>query len=664
MGKHRRKPRAIARRRAPTITAPWRRYVPSALFFTLLAWTAALLLPAKYSGLSLGLDGSWNYALNYFAHSSYKFGPDLIFTHGPLGFVGGAQHIGWNLPTSLTIQSAVWIVLFWQILAMYRSGRRAAAFLLLLGLFITHQMYFDVWDYLASALVLTLLARLMQIPQRTPELALLAALAGLLFLVKFTAFLLTALLLAIYAASRVTFPLRLPRRQEGALLVLAFLSGPIAYLLYNPSLSGLVDYGHGAFEMARGYAESMSSVASVLDADLAIAVIGAIVLSALYASARGALSPFAAAMAVAATWVAFRHGYVRADPSHTAVFFGFSLFVFAFLMSQLAVSLQKSIPYVVVFVALIPVALYGIGERWLPWRWEAWSPAHNLPLVSALLHWDSTMQHLDDAAKATASSAVPMQLYGAKLKGAHVLIFPWDLAYAATGSFDLFPLYPLQAYSAYTRYLDQGGAERIRNAKPAIDYVVFEWKAIDGRHPLLDAPATWNALYEGFEPDTTNSRSLLLGRRRHALRLTFTKFKRENFHPGVWVPIPPRQSPVGLSADFTPALWGTLDVGLYKLHPIVLETQSRSGASHSFRVPMDVLSTPFLINCLPSSLRELQDIWQKGRCSDPIVKIRFTGAGLYELHSSGYDFYDVGGTNLQVSDRAEPGSANSRLQAE
>lgn len=60
-------------------------------FYCILAYAALLLLPA-YAPVLPGLDQSWQFALNHFVHTQFKFGPDLIFTYGPLGFVEVPQH--------------------------------------------------------------------------------------------------------------------------------------------------------------------------------------------------------------------------------------------------------------------------------------------------------------------------------------------------------------------------------------------------------------------------------------------------------------------------------------------------------------------------------------------------------------------------------------------
>jgi hypothetical protein len=50
---------------------------------------AVLTIPWSITPITGGLDQSWRWGLNAFSSSSVRFGRDLIFSYGPLGYLGG-----------------------------------------------------------------------------------------------------------------------------------------------------------------------------------------------------------------------------------------------------------------------------------------------------------------------------------------------------------------------------------------------------------------------------------------------------------------------------------------------------------------------------------------------------------------------------------------------
>jgi hypothetical protein len=191
-------------------------------------------------------------------------------------------------------------------------------------------------------------------------------------------------------------------------------------------------------------------------------------------------------------------------------------------------------------------------------------------------------------------------------------------------------------------------AVHIAEVSPPIDYVFFEWESVDSRNPLADVPATWNVLFSHFVPVSVKPGVLLLKRRSSPLRITFTNISRSDFVPEAWVTLPERSGPVGLSINLKPTLTGAVMQSLYKLDAVFLQFRTRSGLDSQFRVPPDVLSSPFPINSLPISPDTLNALWSRNEVIDPITAIRLSGPGLAYLHCDGYQFYDVGGTEIQI----------------
>ena len=53
-------------------------------------------MPIYFAKISSGLDPSWIYAINVAGPMGLKFGEDVFFTYGPLGFLCSCAAVGGN----------------------------------------------------------------------------------------------------------------------------------------------------------------------------------------------------------------------------------------------------------------------------------------------------------------------------------------------------------------------------------------------------------------------------------------------------------------------------------------------------------------------------------------------------------------------------------------
>jgi hypothetical protein len=345
---------------------------------------------------------------------------------------------------------------------------------------------------------------------------------------------------------------------------------------------------------------------------------------------------------LALTWGIFRQGFCRSDDRHEGGFF-----VHATALSAALVALAKTTPwrkayaagfFVLMLCIAIPQATQGFGFRLA----DIWRPQLTLIEGYTIFDWNSAMAHLDSITAANVSQS-PVEAYRSRLNGSRVMIFPWELAYAAQSNFELFPVYAMQNYAANTHYLDAESASRLSGANPPVRYVVFEWKSIDGRHPLVDMPCLWSALFSEYAPVEIGPRSALLERRTKSLPITYEPLSVSAYRPEQWVDIPQRESAVAVSIPLRPTFAGSVTLALYKVPAIYLEVETRAGGSRRFRVPPDVLSSPFVINSLPLNFEEAMTFWKGQPPPIQISRVRLAGDGLRDFSSSDWAFWTVKG---------------------
>ncbi|MBN2054580.1 hypothetical protein JW905_06645 [bacterium] len=74
-------------------------------------YVALLGCPLKCFPILPGLDPSWGYTLHRFAGSEVKFGRDVVWTFGPLGWISAPMDMGETIRFGLIFQGAAWLSL-------------------------------------------------------------------------------------------------------------------------------------------------------------------------------------------------------------------------------------------------------------------------------------------------------------------------------------------------------------------------------------------------------------------------------------------------------------------------------------------------------------------------------------------------------------------------
>jgi hypothetical protein len=637
-------------KRAATPQAPQglatqrRQSVILVLFFAFLSYVALLLFPVKLVPFDVGLDPAYQFAANYFLHTNFRYGPDIVFTYGPLGYLEFPLNLGHNLLIGVIVQTASWAILVWQLAALFQRGGRGRlqSVVLLSGLALASGILTYFLDCFLLGLLFVLLLVLENYSSGSPasergvlsrpEPYLVVIICGALLLMKLTAYMIAVIAVAGYILRRIGYPPRRPPLGEAAFMGAVILSGPAAYLIYNPSFVGLFDFIKGSVAISSGYSAAMS-FPTRLEEGVYLLVVGAVLLVMLaMGMLQRALSPVAAVEVAVLAWIAEKHGFVRAD-EHPALFFGFAALIAAYAVAQIRFSPRSAPVYLAIFALLLGLAVMGGGRTSGSTGAAYWSLYRPLPAVSAVLHWDDTIARFEDSRREVIRRhALPPETE-ALIRGKRVLIFPSELSYGVAGNFELEPLYTLQSYSSYTQYLDRETAATIQRRAGLVDLILLDWSSIDNRHPLLDVPATWRTMYRFYAPVGGKPNGLVAARRISPLADELRPFRQTTIQPGEWMAVPESLAPLSASLDLRPTFAGAVRTFLYKLDEVWLEVETRSGSRQKFRIVPDVLKSPFPLNWLPLNTQGLERIWRDGRVDDPVQRIRWGGDGARSMRT-------------------------------
>ncbi len=615
-------------------------------FYLLLTYAASMTLPLVFSSTSTGLDPSWHFATNHFAFSGYKYGPDIVFTEGPLGFVYWPENIGWNLPVAFAFRLLIWILLIREMAVAYHRSRAAPfpCFLVVLSILVAQPILSYLYDELLACAALLMIVRDNPEEQRFWHLTFwLSVLLSVALLAKETGYLMlmpafTAYFLLSYLGQR-SKPSRASLLRFGWIAAAPF----IAYLVYNPSVTGLWSYLTAASSIVSGYSAAMSLPMPPGDY-FGIGVFAILVLGfAAYGWWRKWLGIGSIACVMIGFFVVVKHSFVRHGPFF---FYGFGLVLFAILALNCRRVKAAIIASGAIWVVLCVLSLAGMNSVLKTLSIGRWDPVPHVKQIGKLLHWKESMAGVAAQTEANLlADALPDSVLS-RIQRAPVVVFPWELSYGPANHLNLVPLYTLQSYSAYTNRLDRATAQNLART-PRDTRLLVEWKSIDGRHPLLDVPATWEAIYNGFEGEQAAPGLLLLKKREHATAFTSKVVSRTISDVHQWHIVPDREYAVSASVTFSPTLVGIAKGFLYKIDPVYMEVETDRSEQMRFRVVPDVLRYLFVINCLPLSQTGLESLVFGHVCERKVKRFRFSGDGVDSFSSAEVTFAEAPGARLR-----------------
>lgn len=587
----------------------------------LLAGSAILLFPGPYEPLAVDLDPSWKLGLNLF--SGLRFGQDLIFTYGPLGFLAHPRDVGDHLALALAFRLLLQLAVLGIAAALLLEERTSGVALFLLGLplyaVLAHELDYEVLGLstLLLALAVTRTAGWLLIPP--------AALAAVLLLVKFGS--------GIAALAEVCWACVLWLLRGGRPAPVAAAAGTwlVAFLVLSGALVG----GPGAvsaflersFQIVSGYGRSMSRAGE--DGPVWVALI----LCALLAGATLRLlrrgSPVGLALLVAAVPVVYslKHGFVRNDWSHADAPFQEVLQV-----SLVALLLSSTRAERGIGLGLLLAALAGVGitypradlrERRAALA-EVVTGRRGGRNVVALLHPAETRRALAErSARNLEPDRVPAE-WRSLVGDATVLVVPWEIAACAANGFRCVPFPTLQMYSAYTPGLDRWAAERLEAVRP--EFVLASARVIDDRNLLWDCPATWRTLIAGWVPVREERRFVLLRRRTEPRAWREVPGPVRELRVGEWTDVPVASAAV---ARLTlRGRWiGAVRTVLLRAPAVMLEVRTLHGEVRTYRLVVDTAGEGLLLDAAPRDSAALAEVFRGAPSPDPVRAIRLSDEG-------------------------------------
>lgn len=599
----------------------------------LLAYLFVATFPGEFSPVRPGLDPSWVYAINRIPHTEFRFGSDVVFTYGPLGYLITPLNVGGNLVAAAVAWTLTQVLLVGLIIHHYRAHRSVVG----VAAFVTSFLLALSFGLLYEYRLLVLLGLLLSLPREPRWLgrgsAILAALLASLLLF-------TKLSTGVTAASMVAATLLLwwvRRRVSPAEIAILFGTYAVATLVLGTVLlggiGGLFEWLGVTLELSSGYAGAMSVQGPTI---LMVTGLAAVVIFVLFVLANWRWNRAALPLALifsAGVFFAFRHAFVR----HQGRFiYGFLLATFGVCM--LTARGRRALGFgAIAAVLVIPPAAVAATEPFCacPWFPRALTPGGGLDHLAAVLDLGETRRRLDRESAAGLTPAHIPDAWLQEIGSATVDSLPFELSFVPANGLRWVPNPVLQAYHAFTAELD-GWAARHFSSAEGPDYLLLQYGDIDRRNHFLAEPALWRAVASRYEPwsdpaPAPSGEVALLRRRPMPLP---TGARPLGSHPGRvgdWLPIPSSPGLVLASLDLQPDFGGRLAPLFWRIAPVYLDLRYPDGSIRTVRILPATASEGMLVNrppfTLDSFLRFLRGRWPKAASS---MRVHGPGTGSFQ----------------------------------
>lgn len=445
---------------------------------TLLSWPVRTLAP------STDIDVSWMGGLHFAARQQLRAGQDLLFTHGPLGFLVGAQL--WSRPTAIAAVAfavAAQAGLSGALLALTSRLMRLPLAVVLTYL-LTRLVVRPPSELLALVMLLCCLD-LVQAEHRPRHLgwwgALGALVAGVELLTKFNDGIYSVALLTVTVAA-------LADRRRVLWAVAAalapLLTAAVAWAAIGQQLADLPAWVAGSLQFARGYGVMATEEAGRGSEYLQVLLYAAAVVALLAWAGRSRRKPATALLLLGAAYVEFEHGFIR----HNRHVLGLFL-VLAVLPFALRVSARGRVGQ---------YALAGFGFVGLVIATQSALPVYLRDSLTAVpraagqladLAVPSRAARLQQHAQRALREAYALDAGTRAAIGRHtVQIDPYDTAVAWAYGLSWDPVPVFQLYAAYTPALDRADADALTSTGAPERILRARHGSIDHRFPAFEAP--------------------------------------------------------------------------------------------------------------------------------------------------------------------------------
>lgn len=601
-----------------------------------------------------GLDGSATYALSYFVTHGIKFGHDVAFTYGPLGFLCYAKDIGGIIPITIIFWILMSVLLSFGIyILLSRSlNEKKNLVCVIAGCAVTY-LSFASNTYSGGAdscgyfylfvCIMSIMLALTNYNDSNSKigkffLCVSDVLICLSLFIKFslTIQILSSVILMIAALFIIKHPAKLHFLVHIGISVFAAL---ILYVVfYSQSIVDLFNYIKGSMEMSSGYSWAMSMHTDFDVYFIQVIILVVIYLAGFFFNLGNKMNIVLFSALAGPAFFMYKHGFVRSD-GHVHFFFQgmvliLALFFLFYNTEQINetkltflpnASLCRCISAVLVFVAIIPIQV--VEQFTVSDLYKNWNSVATFPTTYSSVKNEPCYE----------SNNLPQEFIN-RIQDNSVSIYPINILYNRNNDLNYVPLYGVQAYSVYTPWLDNKTADVfVGEEKP--EYIIMEIDSVDNRWFLLDTPQTSWKIRDNYYVDYYESGKFLLKKREEPIVNSVDLVKTEQYKITDVIDVSENgyvKMNTGLS------FWGSIVNLLYKIPEVDMTVNYADGTTMTKRVVLQNFTSGIDLSSIVNSEAQFVDYFNYSGNLSEVSSVSFSGEGLqYFNQDVSVEYYNV-----------------------
>jgi len=559
-----------------------------------------LLVPWQPQPYDHGSDSSWWLALHHFHDSRAVFGRDVVFSYGPLGYIGTRTYF----PSTYWISVVAWCVFafaFWLtsfFLAKRHMSNPYSAAVLMFALIVI--VGYKPCDSLFYSLIALFLFTYFSPGPGLPSTSITAFLSGILALaalIKFSflpACLACILLTAVHQVFiKKRFPVPLLTFLVTLILASVFEHQPLSY--FGPFLIN-------SYRVAEGYSGAMAIKGSLRPVAGYVLVSATLISLGLCISHRQRSVALLLPVAGLATILlfAFKSGFVRSDAIHLPIALN-SLAAVCLLYSVIVWNQLEQVPARILIICSLLVSLALVFRS-----------------IDATPTIESLRAQITGCVRRLSGRPGLENQFRQELKtsyGKYALL-------SVVGDFDLYRTYAavllangftynprptIQSYAAYSRYLADLNAQKLRDGRSAQNIVV-EMSTIDDRFPTLDDSLSLPELWTRYRIDGRTPQFAIMRRRTTPLQYSIVTPHSRSAQAGERIAVPGVENgAIWATLELRPSLAGRLAMLLYKAMQPEILVETADGRRKTYYLPAAMASVGFVLSPVIESPQQFED---------------------------------------------------------
>jgi hypothetical protein len=532
-----------------------------------------------------GLDPSWAQVITWAYLGGKHFGQDVIYTFGPLGFLFIKLYTPSTYPVVLAFTLLFGITLGLATAAVL-SPRPILERVLLLGAIIWGLVVQWETVFFLAGLLLLILSRDETSRYRRDLSLLLVVLMALDGLAKHTVLVLGLTAVVLTDGYRL-FALRRWPVWSCVFVVTAL----VGWMAAGQRLGGLTGYFRSGVQVIGGYDRAVQLSTSPTLPLMYLAAVSAILLPIAVRvwSSKDRWIGLVVLFCAFELFIAFKHGFVRAN-GHKSIAFGGSILIVSVMLAAVSHQLGRQTGRILL-AAPVLLAMVWATDRYGRAHTSLSEKARGLATVlsgHAAATYSAQFEYSSDSIR----RELPLPIIHGTVD-----VYGWQQVAALAHGLDYRPRPVFQGYLAHTQSLIDLNLSHLKSAEAA-HTLLFDVGSIDDRYPSLDDGALWPEIISRYRHIGTAEDFLLLQRRGHPVALSSTPLQHTQVAFGSEIVIDGESPVIWADIDFTETAVGKAIAMAFRPPIIKMRVQLVTGEERVYRLVPAMSGAGFLLSPL------------------------------------------------------------------